>query len=122
MTSPHCILPVIRSRAYNQDINQVGVTRNYSKHNLRASACGSRQLDSRLREKHHCMIFIFNMVQRWSRLRAIACRRYMGMSAKVRISSLRDSNEVSDASTVASHQNVRQSAGLFDVGHMVQSQ
>jgi aminomethyltransferase len=29
--------------------------------------------------------------------------------------------EVSDAPTVASHQYVRQSAGLFDVGHMVQS-
>lgn len=29
--------------------------------------------------------------------------------------------EVSDASIVASHQHVRQSAGLFDVGHMVQS-
>lgn len=31
------------------------------------------------------------------------------------------SPEVSDAPLVASHQHVRQSAGLFDVGHMVQS-
>jgi glycine cleavage system aminomethyltransferase T len=46
----------------------------------------------------------------------------MMMSAKARNSLLRGSNEVSDASTVASHQNVRQSAGLFDVGHMVRSQ
>ena len=29
--------------------------------------------------------------------------------------------DVSDALIVASHQHIRQSAGLFDVGHMVQS-
>ena len=62
------------------------------------------------------------MVRRWSRLRAITCRWYMGMSAKARIPLLGSSNEGSDAFTVASHQHVRQSAGLFDVGHMVQSQ
>jgi aminomethyltransferase len=32
-----------------------------------------------------------------------------------------DSSAVLDISPVASHQHVRQSAGLFDVGHMVQS-
>jgi len=67
------------------------------------------------------MIFTSKMVQRWFHLQDIICPYCMATPARVPLFILSKVSTIPDGSAVASHQHVRQSAGLFDVGHMVQS-
>lgn len=69
-----------------------------------------------------CMISTSRMTRRWCHSRASPCRSPMARSAQVRtLTTSSISCQLSGSSAVASHHHVRNSAGLFDVGHMVQS-
>lgn len=78
------------------------------------------------------MIFMSRMVRRWYRSPDTPCRYRTEQWAKVRTGTLKGSQDQrysQDTGTddfdhvclVDSHNHVRERAGLFDVGHMVQS-
>jgi hypothetical protein len=121
MILQRCILPILRNSPrphhhVSQLCVQMGLRRMATKSEAQEGTTVNAIRYSRVRR----LISMSSTVQRWFRLRVIICPWCMATSARVHFSALTFS-DVTDRYAVASHQHVRQSAGLFDVGHMLQS-
>ena len=67
------------------------------------------------------MTFMSNAALRWYHLQDIQCLWLMGTLVKVVCMENSAGTHLLNYALVASHNHVRNSIGLFDVGHMVQS-
>src|ERR1700722_2426477 len=74
-----------------------------------------------IRRKQDYMIFILRTVRRWYLSRGTLCPSTMGTSIKVKKIPISVGFALRRFFSVASHHHVRESVGIFDVGHMVQS-